>query len=124
MAEAFVAQVEASEQKKIVAITSTQGSISSLRSPGLVFYNMSKTALNMGMKSNSKALKKRGITVALISPGAVDTDMMNLALERAGVRFKLLTPVQSAEAVTTVIDGYGLEQTGTFLSHKGESIPW
>ena len=124
MAEAFVAQVEASEQKKIVAITSTQGSISSLRSPGLVFYNMSKAALNMGMKSNSKALKKRGITVALISPGAVDTDMMNLALERAGVRFKLLTPVQSAEAVTTVIDGYGLEQTGTFLSHKGESIPW
>jgi len=124
MAEAFVAQVEASEQKKIVAITSTQGSISSLRSPGLVFYNMSKAALNMGMKSNSKALEKRGITVALISPGAVDTDMMNLALERAGVRFKLLTPVQSAEAVTTVIDGYGLEQTGTFLSHKGESIPW
>jgi hypothetical protein len=50
--------------------------------------------------------------------------MMNLALERAGVRFKLLTPVQSAEAVTTVIDGYGLEQTGTFLSHEGESIPW
>ncbi len=124
MAEAFVAQVEASEQKKIVAITSTQGSISSLRSPGLVFYNMSKAALNMGMKSNSKALKKRGITVALISPGAVDTDMMNLALERAGVRFKLMTPVQSAEAVATVIDGYGLEQTGTFLSHKGESIPW
>ncbi len=124
MAEAFVAQVEASEQKKIVAITSTQGSISSLRSPGLVFYNMSKAALNMGMKSNSKALEKRGITVALISPGAVDTDMMNLALERAGVRFKLLAPAQSAEMVATVIDGYGLEQTGTFLSHKGESIPW
>ena len=124
MAEAFVAHVEASEQKKIVAITSAQGSISSLRSPAIVFYNMSKAALNMGMKSNSKALKKRGITVALVSPGAVDTDMMNLALDRAGVSFKLLTPAQSAEMVATVIDNYGLDQTGTFVSHKGAIIPW
>jgi len=124
VAEAFAAHVEASEQKKIVSLTSTQGSISSLRRPGLVFYNMSKAALNMGMKSNSTALKKRGITVALVSPGAVDTDMMNLALDRAGVSFKLLPAAQSAEMVATVIDNYGLDQTGTFVSHKGEIIPW
>ncbi|MFQ5634777.1 MAG: SDR family oxidoreductase [Gammaproteobacteria bacterium] len=124
LAEAFLANVEASEQKKIVAITSAQGSISRLRSPAIPFYNMSKAALNMGMKSNSKALKKRGVTVALISPGAVDTDMMKLALSRAGVSFKLLSPAQSADMVATVIDSYGLEQTGTFVSHKGEIIPW
>lgn len=124
MAEAFVANVEASEQKKIVAITSTQGSIGMLRSPAIPFYNMSKAALNMGMKSNSRALKKRGITVALISPGAVDTDMMRLALDRAGVSFKLLTPAQSAAMVATVIANYGLEQSGTFVSHTGEIIPW
>ena len=78
----------------------------------------------MGMRSNSKALKKRGITVALISPGAVDTDMMNLALDRAGVKFKLMTPQQSAEAVINVIDQYGLDLTGTFMSHRGTEIPW
>jgi NAD(P)-dependent dehydrogenase (short-subunit alcohol dehydrogenase family) len=124
MVEAFVPHVEKSDQKKIVAITSTQGSISSIRNPGLVFYNTSKTALNMVMKSNSRALKKQGITVALVSPGAVDTDMMNLALERAGVSFKLLTPQASAEAVINVIDQYGLDMTGTFMSHTGTEIPW
>jgi NAD(P)-dependent dehydrogenase (short-subunit alcohol dehydrogenase family) len=124
MVEAFIPNVEKSDQKKIVAITSTQGSISMLRGPGLVFYNMSKTALNMVMKSNSRALKKQGITVALVSPGAVDTDMMNLALDRAGVSFKLLTPQASAEAVINVIDQYGLDLTGTFMSHTGTEIPW
>ncbi len=124
MVEAFIPQVEKSDQKKIVAITSTQDSISSIRSPSLVFYNTSKTALNMVMKSNSRALKKQGITVALVSPGAVDTDMMNLALDRAGVSFKLLTPQASAEAVINVIDQYGLDMTGTFMSHTGTEIPW
>jgi len=124
MVEAFIPHVQKSNQKKIVAITSTQGSISMVRGPGLLFYNMSKTALNMVMKSNSRALKKQGITVALVSPGAVDTDMMNLALDRAGVTFKLLTPQASAEAVINVIDQYGIDLTGTFMSHTGTEIPW
>jgi NAD(P)-dependent dehydrogenase (short-subunit alcohol dehydrogenase family) len=124
MAEAFIDHVERSEQKKIVAITSAQGSISQLRSSGIVFYNMSKAALNMAMRSDAMALKSRGVTVALISPGAVDTAMMNLALERAGVSFPLLTPEQSAAMVIETIDNYGLDRTGEFVSHKGEEIPW
>ena len=97
-----------------------------MRSPSIVFYNMSKAALNMVMRSNSRALKKQGITVALISPGAVNTDMMNLALERSGFsgRMKLLTPQQSAEAVINVIDQFDLDLTGSFVSHKGKQIPW
>jgi NAD(P)-dependent dehydrogenase (short-subunit alcohol dehydrogenase family) len=124
MVETFLPNVERSDQKKLVAITSTQGSISSVRGPSLVFYNTSKAALNMVMSSNARALKKKGVTVALVSPGAVDTDMMNLALDRAGVSFKLLTPQQSAEAVINVIDQYGLDLTGTFMSHTGTEIPW
>jgi NAD(P)-dependent dehydrogenase (short-subunit alcohol dehydrogenase family) len=124
MAEAFVEHVARSDEKKIVAITSGQGSISTLRSSGIVFYNMSKAALNMGMRSNSLELKPRGITVALISPGAVDTEMMQLALDRAGVKFPLLTPVNSAAMVIDVISKYGLDRTGTFLSHEGTEIPW
>jgi NAD(P)-dependent dehydrogenase (short-subunit alcohol dehydrogenase family) len=124
MAEAFVEHVARSDEKKIVAITSGQGSISTLRSSGIVFYNMSKAALNMGMRSNSLELKPRGITVALISPGAVDTEMMQLALDRAGVKFPLLTPVDSAAMVIDVISKYGLDRTGTFLSHEGTEIPW
>jgi NAD(P)-dependent dehydrogenase (short-subunit alcohol dehydrogenase family) len=124
MAETFLPNVEKSDQKKIVAITSTQGSISSARGASLIFYNTSKAALNMVMSSNARALKKQGVTVALVSPGAVDTDMMNLALDRAGVKFKLLTPQASAEAVINVIDQYGLDMTGTFMGHTGTEIPW
>lgn len=124
MAEAFLPNVEKSEMKKIVAITSSQGSISSVRSGSIPFYNTSKAALNMVMRSTSRALKKQGVTVALVSPGAVDTDMMNLALDRAGVSFKLMTPQDSAEAVINVIDQYDLEMTGSFISHTGTEIPW
>ena len=124
MAEAFTNNVEQSDQKKIVAITSGQGSIGMLRGPGIVIYNTSKAALNMSMRSTSMALKPRGITVALISPGAVDTDMMNLALDRAGVRFPLLKPADSAAMVIEMIDNYDLDMSGSFMSHEGKEYPW
>lgn len=124
MSEAFTPHVERSNQKKIVAITSGQGSIGMLRGPGIVIYNTSKTALNMSMRSTSMALKPRGITVALISPGAVNTDMMNLALDRAGVRFPLLKPEDSARMVIDMIDNYGIDMSGSFMSHEGKEYPW
>jgi NAD(P)-dependent dehydrogenase (short-subunit alcohol dehydrogenase family) len=124
MIEALLPNVEAGKQKKIVGISSTQGSIASLREPGIVFYKMSKASLNMGLRALSRALKSNKITVAIVSPGAVDTDMMNLALDRAGVKFQLLTTEQSAEAVINVISQYELKHTGVFMSHEGEELPW
>jgi len=124
MIETLLPNVEASKQKIIVGISSTQGSIASLREPGIVFYKMSKAALNMGLRAQSRALKKRGVTVAIVSPGAVDTEMMNLALDRAGVKFKLLTTAQSAEAVINVIGQYKIKNTGVFMSHDGKELPW
>jgi short-subunit dehydrogenase len=125
MIEAFLPQVLASEQKKVVAITSQQASIGSLRDPLIPFYKMSKAALNMGMKSISRRLKSQKVTVALISPGAVDTDMMNAALDHANFKGNfLITPEESAEAVINIIDQYDLSITSTFMSHRGGVIPW
>jgi NAD(P)-dependent dehydrogenase (short-subunit alcohol dehydrogenase family) len=125
MSEAFFEHVAASEQKKIVAITSLQASLGSMREPLIPFYKMSKTALNMGMKSTSKRVKRKKVTVALISPGAVDTRMMNSALDHAGFKGNfLITPQESAEAVINIIDQYDLKMTGTFMSHRGNVIPW
>jgi NAD(P)-dependent dehydrogenase (short-subunit alcohol dehydrogenase family) len=125
MTEAFIDNVMASEQKKVVAITSLQASIGSLRDPMIPFYKMSKTALNMGMKSISRRLKSKKVTVALISPGAVDTEMMNAALDHANFKGNfLITPQESAEAVINIIDQYELKMTGTFMSHRGNVIPW
>jgi len=124
MSEAFVEHVARSRQKKIVAITSAQGSISMLRTASIPFYNMSKTALNMGMRFLSKALEPRGIIVVLVSPGAVDTEMMRLALKRAGANFPLLAPADSAGAVMDVIGRCRPAESGQFLSHEGQRIPW
>jgi len=125
MAEAFYPHVLASDQKKIVAMTSLQASIGSLRDPLIPFYKMSKTALNMGMKSISRRLKSKKVTVVLISPGAVDTQMMNAALDHANFKGNfLITPEESAEAVINVVDQYDLKLTATFMSHRGEVIPW
>ena len=87
-------------------------------------YNTSKAALNMSMRSAAMALKPRGITVALISPGTVDTDMMNLALDRAGIKFPLMEAANSAAMVIDMIDNYGLDMTGSFRSHENEEYPW
>lgn len=124
MTQAFLENVAASDQKKIVAITSVQGSITLIRSDTIQFYNSSKSALNMNMRAVSAAVKDRGITVALISPGAVDTDMMRTALAGTNFPMRLLTPADSAEAVINVIDQYGLDLSGTFMSHRGSKIPW
>lgn len=124
MAEAFIDNVAASEQKKIVAITSAQGSITLIRSASIQFYNASKSALNMSMRSVSAAVEDKDVIVALISPGAVDTDMMATALGDSDFQMRLLTPAQSAEAVINVIDQYGMDLNGTFMSHEGTKIPW
>ena len=118
MSEAFLANVAASDQKKIINITSTQGSIAQTFG-GNLFYRSSKSALNMVMRTLSLELKKRGITVGLVSPGFVKTDFTK------GIDLPMMiTPEQSAAAVIKVIDGYTLEKAGTFVRHTGEVAPW
>jgi NAD(P)-dependent dehydrogenase (short-subunit alcohol dehydrogenase family) len=126
MVEAFVDHVAASDQKKIVGMTSVQGSIGLLRDTSIPFYKMSKAALNMGLSSIALKLKGKKITVALVSPGAVDTQMMNSALSHAGMKKAnfLITTEESAEACINVVDQFKLEYTGLFMSHEGDIIPW
>ena len=126
MTEAFLPHVAASEQKKIVAMSSVQGSVGLLRDTSIPFYKMSKAAVNMGMSSIAKRVKKQGITVAIISPGAVQTRMMDAALDHAGMKYRgfLITTEESAEAVINVADQYELKHTGRFMAHTGEELPW
>jgi NAD(P)-dependent dehydrogenase (short-subunit alcohol dehydrogenase family) len=118
MAEAFLPSVAMSEQKKIINITSGQGSIE--KTWGCcTFYRTSKSALNMMMRNISLELKKKGITVGLISPGFVKTGFtpgLDLPM--------MITPEESATKVVAVIDDYDLAKTGTFLGKDGQTWPW
>jgi NAD(P)-dependent dehydrogenase (short-subunit alcohol dehydrogenase family) len=118
MAEAFLPNVAMSNQKKIINITSGQGSIE--KTWGCcTFYRTSKAALNMMMRNISLELKKKGITVGLISPGFVKTGFtpgLDLPM--------MITPEESATKVVAVIDDYDLSKTGTFLGKDGQTWPW
>ena len=118
MAEAFLSSVALSSQKKIINITSGQGSIGKTWGCCTI-YRTSKAALNMMMKNISIELKKKGITVGLISPGFVRTGFtQGLDLPM------MISAEESATKVIAVIDAYDLEDTGTFLGKDGQTWPW
>ena len=76
VAEAFIDHVAASDYKKLVTITSGQGSITETRGL-LYFYRASKSSVNMVMRSLSKDVANRGVIVVLTAPGATNTDFMD-----------------------------------------------
>lgn len=122
MAEAFTPHVAASAQKKIISISSTEGSLSTIeKRPDInsMFYRASKSALNMAMLNIAKALKDRGIIVVMQSPGLVSTDFVK------GLRLPIMiTPEQSVAATMPLIAKYTMENSGKYYRHTGEPAPW
>jgi NAD(P)-dependent dehydrogenase (short-subunit alcohol dehydrogenase family) len=119
MTEAFIGNVERSRQKKVIAVSSSMGSIG--KSFGTAyFYRSSKSALNMIMYSLSRDLKARGIVVGLVNPGPTDTDMMALFRGRAKLR---PADVATADMIRN-IDALTLENTGAYVQYDGSTLPW
>ncbi|MAF83685.1 MAG: short-chain dehydrogenase [Chromatiales bacterium] len=119
ISEAFYSHVKASRDKKIVTVSSSEGSINGASQPRLYFYRSSKAALNMVMVNLALQLKRKGISVGMVNPGMTDTDFM------AGLPKKMLRP--TADAVTDMIrniDALTIETTGSFYQYDGTIIPW
>ena len=118
--EAFTAHVAASNEKKVAVVTSSEGSIAGVTSNRQPFYRASKAAVNMVMRNISHSLKDQGITVVLVNPGPVDTDMM----ARARGRMPLRTTERAVDEMVSVINGATLEQTAAFFHFDGSELPW
>ncbi len=116
MAEAFLENVAASEQKKIVTISSSVGSITEMTIPGLA-YASSKTALNRVMTIIAGELKSRGIIIAMYCPGYVKTRMDAFG-------YAMVEIPESIAALKPMIAGLTIEQTGSFTGHDGRTIGW
>jgi len=118
---AFSDNVKASEQKKIINISSTQGSIAETK-PGRgnsYFYKSSKSALNMVTHIMAYEMKADDVIVGLVSPGFVDTNFGGLPTLPG-----MITPKESGEAVVAVIDDFTMEQSGLMITHRGKVAPW
>jgi NAD(P)-dependent dehydrogenase (short-subunit alcohol dehydrogenase family) len=102
---------------KIVLMTSRMGSIADNTSGSSYGYRMSKVALSMAGKSLAHDLKSRGIAVAILHPGLVQTRMTNFT--SGGI-----TPEESVKGLLARIDELTLENTGTFWHANAEVLPW
>ncbi len=135
--EAFAPHVGASEEKKVVVISSVSGSIASVRGgmPGAPYYSISKAAVNMAMRGTAMGLKEQGIAVAILHPGGVDTRMLRQAfgLSKAEAEanedfdyrgFSPLTTEDSVAQMRDVIAGLSVERSGDFVQYDGTEMPW
>jgi len=101
---------------KIALITSRMGSVADNSSGGRYGYRMSKSALNIAGVSLAMDLEDRGISVAILHPGLVGTEMIG--------GYGDITPDQAAERLVERIDNLNLDNTGTFWHSNGEILPW
>ena len=75
LSDALLPNIESSQEKSILVISSRMGSISDNDSGRSYAYRASKAALNSAMRSFAIDAKDKGINVMLIHPGWVKTDM-------------------------------------------------
>ena len=111
-AEAFTDRL--AQNGQMVFMTSVMGSIAENETGGVDAYRASKAALNMLTKSF--ALRHKGITVTLMHPGWVKTDM-------GGASAQIDVPTSTA-GIRKVVD----QRTGkgdlAFVDYTGRAIPW
>lgn len=100
---------------KVIMMTSRMGSIDDNTSGGSYGYRMSKVALSMAGKSLSEDLKSKGIPVAILHPGLVQTRMTG---------FSGITTEQSVNGLLARIKELNIENTGSFWHSNGEILPW
>lgn len=101
---------------KIAFITSRMGSIADNGSGGYYGYRMSKAALNAAAMSLARDLKPRGIAVAILHPGFVQTAMVNFGGD--------ISADESAQRLRQRIEGLTLDNSGTFWHSNGDVLPW
>ena len=119
LAQAFMPNVAASKQKKIVAMSSKAGSFAeSPKMPMFYSYRGSKAALDMYMYTLSFETAKTGIITVLLSPGSVNTT--------PGMKMpNAIEPEESVSKMIAVIDGLTPENNGQFLNYEdGRVIGW
>ena len=103
-------------QAKIALITSRMGSIADNSSGGRYGYRMSKAALNAAGVSLARDLHAKGISLAILHPGYVATEMV-------GGRGDI-SPELAANRLAQRIEELSLANTGTFWHSNGDILPW
>lgn len=100
----------------LALMTSRMGSIGDNSSGGSYGYRMSKSALNAAGVSLAHDLKSRGISVAIIHPGYVKTDMTNHSGN--------IDTEECVQGIRQLLSKVSPSNTGQFWHSNGEQLPW
>jgi NAD(P)-dependent dehydrogenase (short-subunit alcohol dehydrogenase family) len=101
---------------KIALMTSRMGSVEDNTSGAYYGYRASKAALNAIGKSLAIDLAPRGISVILLHPGYVATDMVGGSGD--------VSPAQAADGLIARVDALTPDRSGTFQHANGTLLPW
>jgi len=113
--QSFLENVFAGQQKKIFTMTS-QTSAHSYKKVAGYAYSSSKAANNRVMTMLARDLHDRGVTVCLMHPGWVKTEMAGPVAD--------IEPHESAAGIIRVIAGATLADSGKFLKWDGGIHDW
>ena len=75
----------------------------------------------MVMVNLAYMLKDRGIVVAMVNPGATNTDFM---ASLAAMGFPLRKTEVAVSDMMRNIDALSIENTGAYLNYNGKKVPW
>jgi len=103
---------------KVGLITSRFGSLGENTSGRCYAYRVSKGAANMVGINLWHDLKKRGLTVVMLHPGMVATDMS------AGSTGDFIQPEEAATGLIRQLDAAKLEDQPEFRHANGALLPW
>ncbi|MEM9403848.1 MAG: SDR family oxidoreductase [Pseudomonadota bacterium] len=119
MATVFMPHVMASEQKKIIAVSSNMSPIANTFG-GVYVYRVSKAALNMAYRTLAMDVRDDGVIVGLITPPQTNTDLQPPGVDRS----KLPSAKESVAGMIRNIERFTLENSGSFYGHEGVELPW
>jgi len=112
----------APERALMAMLSAKVGSIGDNRLGGWYSYRASKAALNMLVRTAAIELGRRQPRAVLVAlhPGTVDT---GLSSPFRGAEIGR-PAAQAAAGMLEVLDGLGADDSGRFLSYRGEHLPW
>ena len=122
VSQSFYPNVQAGKVKKIVAISSSNGTLTGEATPrpGAAFYRMSKAALNREMQIVAASVKPDGVTVVILNPGPTLTERQEYLRGNP----IMIEASFTVENMINTIDRTTLEQSGRFWRYDGEPEKW
>jgi NAD(P)-dependent dehydrogenase (short-subunit alcohol dehydrogenase family) len=118
--EAFVDNVRAGKQKKVISVSSSIGTISTPEvATNAFWYGISKAALNKATVTLAAVLKKDSVIVVPMHPGSVRVE------KQASVHVPgMIETPDSARAMIKTIDSLTLKDSAKFINYDGTVLPW